>query len=302
MNKTLRIILTLVGIFVISGILLLTGIILGRVSWSVLGFQPSSMMGGFATNQTVPVRSQNDYLTISNMMGTNDQNNNANTQVGYGMMGGYGSDNYGNADPISIADAQTAVKDYLASLGNDDLDIGEIMVFDNHAYAQIFEKSTSIVAMEVLVDPATLTVYPEHGPNMMWNLKYGMMSGNGGYGMMGGSLMEGNNYGYGMMGSGMTGMMNGYDYGYSSGMMGSIPSSESFAEMTVTPEQAFESAQRYLDANWPGYEADEHADPFYGYYTLHILKDDQTVGMLSVNGYTQQVFPHTWHGEFIEMN
>lgn len=179
MNKTLRIILTLVGIFVISGVLLLTGIILGRVDWSVSGFWPGSMMDGFTTNQNVPVRSQNDYSTISNMMGTNDQNNYANTQMGYammgsqmgtGMMGGYDSDIYGNADPISIADAQIAVENYLASLGNEDLDIGEIMVFDNHAYAQIFEKSTSIVAMEVLVDPVTLTVYPEHGPNMMWNL------------------------------------------------------------------------------------------------------------------------------------
>ena len=126
------------------------------------------------------------------------------SQMGTGMMGGYDSDIYGNADPISIADAQIAVENYLASLGNEDLDIGEIMVFDNHAYAQIFEKSTSIVAMEVLVDPVTLTVYPEHGPNMMWNLKYGMMSGYGGYGMMGSGMMDS-----GMMDSGMMGMMNG---------------------------------------------------------------------------------------------
>ena len=85
-------------------------------------------------------------------------------------------------------------------------------------------------------------------------------------------------------------------------MMGSIPSTESIAEMTVTSEQSVESAQSFLDAILPGFEADEHADPFYGYYTLHILKVGKTVGMLSVNGYTLQVFPHTWHGEFIEMN
>lgn len=297
MNKTFRIILTLVGFFVISSALLLTGFVLGRTNWSMLGFWPGSMVNSFAANQNVPVRTRSDFSADPDMMATNGQNYYANSQFGYDMMGagmgndmmgGYGSDYYGNADPISMADAQTAVENYLASLGNDDLDIGEIMVFDNHAYAQIVERSTGIGAMEVLVDPATQTVYPEQGPNMMWNLKYGMMSGNGGYNMMG---------------SGMMGTMNGNNYGFGSGMMGSIPSVESIpAEMTVTPEQAVESAQSYLDANWPGFEADEHADPFYGYYTLHILKDGQTVGMLSVNGYTRQVFPHTWHGEFIEMN
>jgi hypothetical protein len=30
--------------------------------------------------------------------------------------------------------------------------------------------------------------------------------------------------------------------------------------------------------------------------------DGETVGMLSVNGYTGQVFPHTWHGDFVEMS
>ena len=58
------------------------------------------------------------------------------------------------------------------------------MIFDNNAYARITEKSTGIGAMELLVDPASLVVFPEYGPNMMWNLKYGMMSGAG---MMGGT-------------------------------------------------------------------------------------------------------------------
>jgi len=34
--------------------------------------------------------------------------------------------------------------------------------------------------------------------------------------------------------------------------------------------------------------------------TIHILRDGQTVGMLSVNGYTRQVFVHTWHGDLVE--
>jgi len=65
---------------------------------------------------------------------------------------------------------------------------------------------------------------------------------------------------------------------------------------------AVEAAQRYLDTSLPGAKAEDKADPFYGYYTLHILRDGKTVGMLSVNGYTQQVFVHTWHGDFVEMS
>jgi hypothetical protein len=86
------------------------------------------------------------------------------------------------------------------------------------------------------------------------------------------------------------------------GMMGIAPIGEISVEMTVSPEQAVEAAQRYLDQYLPGAEADDHADPFYGYYTIHILDDGEVVGMLSVNGYSSQVFPHTWHGDFIEMS
>src|SRR3990172_6102115 len=52
------------------------------------------------------------------------------------------------------------------------------------------ESETGLGAFELLVDPASQVAYPEYGPNMMWNLKYGglghnsMMGGRGG--MMGG--------------------------------------------------------------------------------------------------------------------
>lgn len=43
------------------------------------------------------------------------------------------------------------------------------------------------------------------------------------------------------------------------------------------------------------------ADIFYGYYTLHTLKDGRIEGMLSVNGYTGAVWYHDCHGPFIGM-
>jgi hypothetical protein len=202
--------------------------------------------------------------------------------MGNGMMGGFTSGGLSGTEPLTLEQAEGAVEKYLSGLNNQDFAVGEVMVFDNHAYAEIMEKSTGVGAFEVLVDPVTLAVYPEYGPNMMWNLKYGMMAGFGGSGMMG----------TGMMG----GMMGGF------ARPGDTAAPEVSAELPVSPEEAVESAQRYLEAYLAGTQVEETPDPFYGYYTLHILRDNEVVGMLSVNGYTGQVFPHTWHGDFIGMS
>jgi hypothetical protein len=70
-------------------------------------------------------------------------------------------------------------------------------------------------------------------------------------------------------------------------------------EMALTAGQALQAAQQYLDTALPGTQTAADADAFYGYYTIDILRDGKTVGMLSVNGTSGQVFLHTWHGTFI---
>lgn len=179
------------------------------------------------------------------------------------------------AKPLTLAETSDILNAYLINLNDDNLEVDDIMVFDNHAYAQIIEKDTGIGAMEVLVDPETKAVIPEMGPNMMWNQKYGMMSGFSRYGMMG----------------------RGYGFNNRFNATGAT------VEMSVTPEQAIGAAQAHLDNYFSAANltVDNHAEPFYGYYTLHVNRDGQTVGMLSVNGYSGQVFPHTWHGELLEM-
>lgn len=69
---------------------------------------------------------------------------------------------------------------------------------------------------------------------------------------------------------------------------------------TVTSEQARQIADRWLQRNKPGLQAGE-AEPFPGYYTLHTLRGDQIVGMLSVHAASGAVWYHTWHGRFIGM-
>jgi hypothetical protein len=133
------------------------------------------------------------------------------------------------------------------------------------------EQNSGIHAFELLIDRYSGAVYPEPGPNRMWNTKYGHMGGN----RM--TLAPGASAGVGGWGSWQAG-----------------PAS-------VTPEKALELAQEWLDQYQPGTSAAEKADAFYGYYTIHTLKDGQVAGMLSVNSYSGEVWYHTWHGEYITM-
>ncbi|MEM2760393.1 MAG: hypothetical protein QXU32_10325 [Nitrososphaerales archaeon] len=70
-------------------------------------------------------------------------------------------------------------------------------------------------------------------------------------------------------------------------------------QMTVTSDRARSLAQMYLDLNLPGTTV-EDVDQFYGYYTVHAEKDGKISGMLSINGFTGQVWYHWWHGAFIQ--
>ncbi len=176
--------------------------------------------------------------------------------MGPGGMMGPGGPYQTGGKRISMDQASVIVNNYLQQYGNPDLKADEIMEFQYNFYVQFSEKSTGINAFEALIDPYTGDLYPEPGPNMMWNTKYGMMSG----------------------------------------MMWGTPAINS--PMSVTVEQAEQYAQKFIDTYLPGAKVND-AERFYGYYTLHVLKDGQIYGMLSVNGYTGQVWYHSWHGQFL---
>jgi hypothetical protein len=100
---------------------------------------------------------------------------------GPGMMGG-GFDGLDNSlqRTVDIKKAQAIATDYLGRVSYKNLVIDEIMEFENNLYVLIKESDTGKGAFELLVDPFTGAVRPEFGPNMMWNLKYGMMGGRAG--------------------------------------------------------------------------------------------------------------------------
>jgi hypothetical protein len=229
------------------------GGMMGGFSGGQTGTYGPGMMGGYAPNATQPYSGTTGY----GMMGRG------------GMMGGYSSGNVNpNATPITLKQAEEIATQYAQSLGKN-LKVSEVMQFDNGFYAEIVESDTGIGAQEILIDPSTGAAYPEFGPNMMWNTKYGHMGGGQG---------------------GMMGMMRGWFNRQPSG------------KLTVTPEQARQDAQAYLDQAQPGLKVGDDIVQFYGYYTLHTFKDGKEFGMLSVNGYSGQVWYHTWHGAFVTTN
>ena len=146
---------------------------------------------------------------------------------------------------------------YLTSLNSPDLAIGEIMEFEQNFYVIYYEKSTGIGGFEMLIDKGTGRIFPEYGPNMMWNTKYGH-----------------------------GGMMGGW---------GPPPSER----MPIDHDEAVLKAQEFLDNSYPGTIA-EDSHPFYGYYTVHVTKDGEIYGMLSINGYDGAVWYHNWHGSYIQ--
>ena len=131
----------------------------------------NGIMGGSGPGNT---------MMSNGMMGGNGPENN---MMGNAMMGGNdvcggyaGNDNEAKGTPITIEKAKEAAEQYLVSTGNTDLALSEVIEFDNNFYAGVKEKSTDMNAFELLVNKYTGKVFPEVGPNMMWNTKYGHMN------------------------------------------------------------------------------------------------------------------------------
>lgn len=272
MNKTFSTTLTVLAVLALAAVIFFAGGMYARANT----FGPS-MMYGWSGNQAYGPSIMNGRGP--SMMGGNTYSPGGMMRNG-GMMNGFGYNNV-NLPTLTIDQTKIAAEKFLGNLDNSDLEIAEIMIFDNNGYVIVKEASTGIGAFELLVDPVSQVAYPEHGPNMMWNLKY---SGVNHDNMMGGF-------------GGMMGMIGGYG-NMMQGWSNATPLDVT-AEMTVTPEQAVAYAQQYLDANIAG-ATSEHPMQFYGYYTLDFEKDGKIAGMLSVNGFNEQVFVHTWHGAFIE--
>ncbi len=209
--------------------------------------------------------------------------------VGRSDDGGWGMHRFGNGmmgyaragggDPVGdLAEARSQAGRFADRL---DLEVGEVMRFSNHYYAELEQDGRP--ATEVLVEPQTGSVYLEYGPAMMWNTRFGMMSGARfpASGMMGDGMMGG------------AGMMGGSGF--------ADPTWAPTGDGDVSAAEAGAIARRWLAANGKGLEAGE-PQAFPGYYTLHVLRAGKVAGMLSVNAVTGAPWYHWWHGRFVSMS
>lgn len=230
--------------------------------------------------------------------------------MGMGMHWGWGPGNSGYyqynspdrpQDELTPAEISQIVTEFLADSGSGTLDgtklaLDHVMNFETGYYAAVKESDTGRGAMELIVDPYTGQVFPEPGPNMMWNEAYSPMGGwafsrvnrRPGWGPWGG----------GCHGPG-TGMMGGYWPGYDATGDGQSDDGRTNSTVTrLTEDEAAAQAQKFLDAEFPGAKAVEPIH-FYGYYTFDIVKDGQVQGMLSVHDVAGEVWYHAWHGRFL---
>lgn len=271
MSKGLKTTLIVLGVLAGAALLVGGGFALGRSAFNRGAFNRPVMM---FNRDMYAFNSRWNHRSLPKAFGGRGPNFAPAQRDGFGMgMMGRNDLNY-RGTPLSLDESRKAIQSYADNLKNPDLVLEEVMVFNNNSYGVIVEKSTGKGAFEVLVNPVTKTVIPEIGPSRMWNLKYGHMDGirrgRGGFGCTDGCS------GFGQ------------------------PSAETFVEMTITPAEAVQLAQAYLDKNLAGSKAADDATTFYGYYTLKYSKDGKPAGMLSVNGYNGQIWLHTWHGAFIE--
>jgi len=178
---------------------------------------------------------------------------------------------------ITLDQAKQIAQQYLVSTGNQNLAIKEVMEFQNNFYIIYYEKDTGIGAFEMLIWKQTPTYGMMSGGGMMW----------GGHGTVGVITPE---PGPNMMWNRKYGPM-------SNGMMAS--GNQEPTKMTISNDRAEQLAQTYLNSNFSNAKT-EMATEFYGYYTFDFTVNGRIYGMLSVNGYTGQVWYHSWHGDFIQ--
>jgi len=181
--------------------------------------------------------------------------------MGPGMMGPGGGVPFNPGGSLLTMDQAIQIANqYLSSANTQNLQLGSVHQFTNGYEAEYTEKGTDIHAFEILIDPYSGAAFPEMGPNVMWNTKYGHLGG----------------------------------------MMGGPSPSLANTNMPVTADVARNNAQQWLNSNLPGATLGSSVDTIYGYYEIMVQRDGRDYGEIDVNGYSGQVWYEGWHGPVVQ--
>lgn len=100
-----------------------------------------------------------------------------NYSSGYGMMGNMMTGNmmalyYPGSRPITQDEAIKTMRSFAQQYGPN-MEVEDFMTFSSNYYGVVKDANSSQDLAEVLVDRYSGYAYPEPGPNMMWNTRYG---------------------------------------------------------------------------------------------------------------------------------
>ena len=173
---------------------------------------------------------------------------------------GYAYDFYVNG-LVPTEDVVVAVQHHLDQQGNPDLVLARLREFTWSYQAEVVERSTGRHAYGLMVSKATAQISPKAGPNLFWNTRYGSMIAEvgGGYGMVGRLLPE--------------------------APVDEMPLAESKARTIA------QGAVKELEADL---KLSDEIVVFYGFYEFYVLRGEEPVGELDVNGYSGQVWYKDW--------
>lgn len=178
-----------------------------------------------------------------------------------GMVSGGYTYGFSVADALPTGELVAEVRRYLDRQGNPDLALAPLQEFTWAYQVEVVERSTGRHAFGLMVGKATAQISPKAGPNLFWNTKYGSMIAEvgGGYGMLGRLLPE-----------------------------------VSVGEMPLTEPEARSMAEEAVKELGAGLELADETAVFYGFYEFYVLRDEEPVGELDVNGYSGQVWYKDW--------
>lgn len=104
-----------------------------------------------------------------------------------GMMGNMMALYYPESKPITQDEAIKSMQSFAKQYGSN-IEIDDFMVFSSNYYGVVKDANSNQNIAEVLVDRYSGSAYPEPGPNMMWNTRYGAgrtQAGSTGYDLAG---------------------------------------------------------------------------------------------------------------------
>jgi len=167
---------------------------------------------------------------------------------------------------IDLKDLNQNVENFVKAI-NMNYEIDVILTFTNSDYYYSIKDSESGKGvLELQINPLTGVIYPEFGPNMMWNTNFNISDMNSRNGM--------NN----------------------------LTFRDDFKNNDIISlEESIILARKYFENLDMIYDVDQEGLEFSGYYTLYVKDNNKTIGLLSVNYYTGDIWYHAWHGDVKEL-